>query len=264
MKIIVLIKQVPATTEVKIDPKTNTLVRQGVESQTNPFDIYAIEESIRIKERLNGGEIVVITMGPPQAEAVLREAISVGVDIPVLLTDRKFAGADTWATGYTLAMGIKKIINNDEFIVICGKQAIDGDTAQVGPSVAEMLGIPHIAYVKKINEINNSRIIVERMMEDGSDIIESSIPCLVTVVKDINTPRLPSLKGMMRAKKTEIKKFSAAELNCEEDKIGLAGSPTIVSKIFTPPPKPGGEMLIGAPHEQAEKLVNKLKELKVI
>ena len=264
MQIIVLIKQVPATTEVKIDPKTNTLIRQGVESQTNPFDIYAIEEGLRLRERLGGGEVIAITMGPPQAETILKEAVALGVDTPVLLTDRKFAGADTWATGYALSKGINKIVTSREFVILCGKQAIDGDTAQVGPSVADMLGIPHVAYVKKVREISSNEATVERMMEDGSDVLNISIPCLFTVVKDINTPRMPSLKGMMRAKKTEIKIFSALDLGCDEDKIGLPGSPTIVHKIFTPPQKPGGQMLLGTAEEQADKLCTCLKELKII
>ena len=261
MNFIVCIKQVPGTTEVKIDPKTNTLIREGVESIVNPFDSYAIEEALRLKERM-GGKVTVISMGPPQAESALREALSMGCDEAILLTDRAFAGSDTLATSYILARGIKKI---GEFgLVICGKQAIDGDTAQVGPGIAEKLGVPAITYVKKIEEINEARIKAERMMEEGYEVIEAGLPALITVVKEINEPRLPSLKGMVRAKKAEIHKWNASDIACEKSKIGQTGSPTIVDKIFTPPPRRGGETILGDPEEQAQKLVEKLRQAKVV
>jgi len=261
MNIIVLIKQVPATTDVKIDEKTGTLKREGVEAQVNPFDLYAVEEAVRLKEKISG-KVTVLTMGPPQAEKALRETLSMGCDEAVLVSDRAFAGSDTWATSYTLAQSIKKIEAYD--LILCGKQAIDGDTAQVGPGVAEMLGIPHIAYVKKIEKIENCRITVERLMEDGYDIIETSTPCLLTVVKEINTPRLPSLRGMMFAKKSEIKKFDAKFIEADGKKIGICGSPTTVMKVFTPSHRKGGERVSGEPAEQAEKLVAKLKEAKIV
>ena len=261
MNIIVCIKQVPATTEVKINPQTNTLIREGVESITNPFDSYAIEEGIRIKERL-GGMITVISMGPPQAKQALREAISMGCDDAIILSDRAFSGSDTLATSYTLARGIRKIGDFD--LIICGKQAIDGDTAQVGPGIAENLGIPCITYVKKVEEIREGYIIVERMMEDGYEIIEAPLPGLITVVKEINEPRLPSLKGMMRAKKANITVWNAADMACEMNRIGQPGSPTIVNKIFAPPFREKGEMLIGGSEEQAKKLVQKLNEAKIV
>ena len=201
MNIIVCIKQVPNTTNVQIDSTTGILKREGVESIINPFDEYAIEEGIRLKEKY-GGKATVITMGPPQAEAALREAVGRGIDAAVLVTDRAFAGADTWATAYTLASAIKTIGEYD--LIICGKQATDGDTAQVGPGIAEMLDIPHVAYVKKIEEVTQSEMKVERMMEDGYDLIETPLPAVITVVKEINTPRLPSLRGMMNAKKMEV------------------------------------------------------------
>lgn len=261
MNFIVCIKQVPGTTEVKIDPKTNTLIREGVESIVNPFDSYAIEEALRLKERM-GGKVTVISMGPPQAESALREALSMGCDEAILLTDRAFAGSDTLATSYILARGIKKI---GKFgLVICGKQAIDGDTAQVGPGIAEKLGVPAITYVKKIEEINEARIKAERMMEEGYEVIEAGLPALITVVKEINEPRLPSLKGMVRAKKAEIHKWNASDIACEKSKIGQTGSPTIVNKIFTPPPRRGGETILGDSEEQAQKLVEKLRQAKVI
>jgi electron transfer flavoprotein beta subunit len=261
MHIIVSIKQVPNTTNVQIDPAKGTLKREGVESIINPFDEYAIEEAIRIKERV-GGTTTVITMGPPQAESALRDAIARGIDNAILVSDRAFAGADTWATSYTLATTIKKIADYD--IVICGKQATDGDTAQVGPGIAEMLGIPHIAYVKKVEDVTADKIKVERMMEDGYDIIESPVPVLLSVVKEINTPRMPSLRGMMAAKKAVITKWSAQDILAEAGNIGLNGSPTQVMKIFSPPPRQGGERLDGSPEKVAEALVERLRKAQLI
>lgn len=261
MKIVVCIKQVPDTTDVKINPETNTLVREGVDSIINPFDMYAIEEGIRIKERMNG-EVIALSMGPPQAEDALREAIALGCDDALLLTDRNFAGADTWATSYTLARGIKSIGEVD--LVICGKQAIDGDTAQVGPGVAEMLNIPCISYVGKIEEIDEEHLKAYRMMEGGYHIIESPLPCLITVVKEINEPRMPSLRGKMNARKKEITRWNAADIACELDKIGQMGSPTVVEKIFAPPKREKGVILKGEPKDTSKKLVNELKEKGVI
>jgi len=272
MNIIVCIKQVPDTTNVKIDPETNTLIRTGVESIVNPFDMYAIEEGVRLKEKFSGN-VTVLTMGPPQAEEALREAISLGADEAVLISDRAFAGSDTWATSYTLSRSINKLGKFD--IIICGKQAIDGDTAQVGPGIAAFLDIPQITFVKKIEEIatvnqherDESRITnderrfirAERMTEEGYDIIESPLPCLITVVKEINEPRLPSLKNKMRAKKIDIKRLEAKDLDLDPDLIGLKGSPTKVVKIFTPPPRKGGQILHGEAKEVCGKLVELLK-----
>ncbi|MDI6606628.1 MAG: electron transfer flavoprotein subunit beta/FixA family protein, partial [Candidatus Omnitrophota bacterium] len=215
MNIIVCIKQVPETTEVRINPETNTLIREGVKSIINPFDMYAIEEGIRLKEKF-GGKVTAITMGPPQAESALREAISMGVDEGILLCDRVFAGSDTWATSYTLSGAIKKIASRDGGfdLIVCGKQASDGDTAQVGPGISMHLDIPQVTYVKKIEKVTfssghcepltqggNGEAIskkvmrVERLMEEGYEIIEIPLPALLTVVKEINEPRLPSLKG---------------------------------------------------------------------
>lgn len=261
MNIIVCIKQVPDTTEIRIDPETNTLIRSGVACIVNPFDMYAIEEGIRLKEKF-GGKVSVITMGPPQAEDVLREAISLGADEAILISDRAFAGSDTWATSYTLSKAVQKIGDYD--LVICGKQAIDGDTAQVGPGISAHLDIPQVAYVKKIEEVRIQRtesgsMRVERMTEDGYEIIESPLPCLITVVKEINEPRLPSLKGKMRAKSAEIKKWEAKDLDVDPALIGLDGSPTKVVKIFTPPPRVKGQILEGDAKEVSEKLVDLLK-----
>ena len=257
MNIIVCIKQVPNTTNVQIDAETGRLKREGVESIVNPFDEYAIEEGVRLKEKI-GGKVIAVTMGPPQAEAILREAISKGVDEGVLVSDRAFGGADTLATSYALARAIKHI--GDYGIIICGKQATDGDTAQVGPGIAEMLNIPHVAYVKKIEDINASSAKLERMMEDGYDLIESPLPVLLTVVKEINTPRVASLKGKMAAKKAVIKVLDAASIGADTKKTGLNGSPTQVMKIFTPPQRQGGEKFTGEPQTVAAALVAKMQE----
>lgn len=259
MKIAVLIKQVPNTTDVKIDPETNTLKREGVESVINPFDTYAIEEGVRIKEKVGEGEVVVISMGPPQAEDALREAISLGCDTAILLSDRKFAGSDTWATSYSLSQAIRKI--GDVDLVICGKQASDGDTAQVGPGISTHLDIPQVTYVKKIESIEKTKATVERMTEEGFDIIELPLPAVITVVKEINEPRLPSLKGKMKAKKAEIITWTADDLSCDEEKIGLDGSPTRVVKIFTPPPRETGRMLEGEPSDISKELAGLLKDI---
>jgi electron transfer flavoprotein beta subunit len=255
MKIIVCIKQVPETTEVRINPETNTLVREGVKSIINPFDMYAIEEAVRLKEKFSG-KALVITMGPPQAESALREALSLGIDEGILLSDRAFAGSDTWATSYTLAGAIKKIGQYD--LIICGKQASDGDTAQVGPGISTHLDIPQVTYVKKIEEVRDNSLRCERMTEEGFEIIETPLPALLTVVKEINEPRIPSLRGMMRAKQAKIITWSQKDLSLDSQKIGLCGSPTQVVKIFTPPPRTGGQMLTGETQEIAEKLVELL------
>ncbi|MEE8360284.1 MAG: electron transfer flavoprotein subunit beta/FixA family protein [Candidatus Omnitrophota bacterium] len=256
MNIIVCVKQVPNTTDVKIDPKTNTLIREGVESVVNPFDTYAIEESIRLKERF-GGRITVITMGPPQAEACLREAISLGADEGILISDRAFAGSDTWATSYTLAKAIKKIGGYD--IIICGKQASDGDTAQVGPGISAHLSIPQVTYVKRIEDISGKKGKFERMTEEGYEVIESPLPCLITVVKEINEPRLPSLKGKMKAKSAKIQAMKADYIECDPQSIGLDGSPTKVVKIFSPPPRGKGKVLEGDSGEMVEELLELIK-----
>ncbi|MDD8014488.1 MAG: electron transfer flavoprotein subunit beta/FixA family protein [Acidobacteriota bacterium] len=260
MHFIVCIKQVPNTIDVDIDARTGTLKREGVESIINPFDEFAIEEGVRLKER-TGGKTTVITMGPPQAESALREALARGIDRGILITDRAFAGADTWATAYTLARAVQTVGAYD--LIICGKQASDGDTAQVGPGVAEMLDIPHAAYVKNIDDIGNGSIRVERMMEDGHDLIEMPLPALITVVKEINVPRPPSLRGTLAARKAVIEKWDAARINAAARNTGLTGSPTQVVRIFNPPPRRGGEMLTGSVEEMAEGLVDRLKKVKI-
>jgi electron transfer flavoprotein beta subunit len=260
MKIIVCIKQVPDTAEVRINPETGTLIREGVPSIINPFDMHAIEAGLQIREKV-GGNITVITMGPPQAEVALRDAISMGADDAVLLTDKAFAGSDTWATSYTLSKVIEKLGAD---IIICGKQAIDGDTAQVGPEIAEFLNIPHISYVRKIEDITQNSIKVQRLMDEGYDIVESSLPVLLTVVKELNVPRLPSLKGKMAAKKAEIKKWGPSDIQAEEKSLGLKGSPTQVKNIFAPEARSDRKILQGTPEEQVDALINELKGFKCL
>lgn len=256
MNIIVCIKQVPDTTQVRINPETNTLIREGVQSVINPFDMYAIEEGVRLKERF-GGKTTVISMGPPQAEAALREAISLGCDDAVLVSDRAFAGSDTLATGYTLSMTIKKIKDFD--IIVCGKQASDGDTAQVGPGIAAHLDIAQVTCVRKIRELADNQLTVERLTEEGFEVVKTRLPCLMTVVKEINSPRVPSLKGKMRAKSAVIPTWKGKDIEAQEEHLGLIGSPTQVVKIFTPPPRPRGQIFEGDAEDSANKLFEILK-----
>jgi electron transfer flavoprotein alpha/beta subunit len=261
MNIIVLVKQVPDTSEVKINRETNTLIRDGVPSIINPYDRYAIEEALRLREK-HGGKVTAITMGPPQAVEALKEAVSLGVDEVVLLSDRAFAGADTWATSYALAQGIRKIGAYD--LLIAGKQAIDGDTAQVGPETADMLGIPFVAYIRKIEQVEGKKMVAERLMDEGYDVVETSLPALITVVKEINEPRVPSLKGKMKAKNLKVLAWTAADIGADPDKIGLKGSPTQVVRIFPPAPRGQREILSGSIEEQAATVVKKLKEQALI
>ena len=258
MNIIVCVKQVPDTTDIKIDPVTKTLVRDGVESILNPFDLYAIEEALRLKEQ-HGGKITAISMGPPQAEKALRETVSLGVDEIILLSDRKFAGADTLATSRTLAKGIEKVGDFD--LLLFGQQAIDGDTAQVGPEVAAHLNIPQTCFVRKVEEVVDGAITLERLMEDGYDRIKMQLPAVVTVVKEINIPRLPSLRGKRNARKAALTVWTADDLGLDENEIGLNGSPTQVVKTFTPEIKKSGEKYDLPAEELADILHKKIKEL---
>lgn len=265
MKICVCIKQVPSTTEVKINPETNTLVRAGVESQINPFDLYALEEAVRVKERLaeQGEEatVTVMTMGIPQAEEALREALSLGADDAVLVSDRPFAGSDTWATSYAVAMALKRI---EPDLVFCGMQAIDGDTGQVGPGIAVHLDYAIAAYVAKIETIEKKKIVVKRLVEDGYERVSVKLPAVLTVVKEINEPRTASLRGKMKAKKAEIPVWKAADLEAPVEKLGLAGSPTQVVKVFTPPHREGGIKWEGDAPDLTDKMVGLLKDLEII
>ena len=261
MNIVVCLKQVPGTTKVQIDPQTNTLIRQGIKNIINPFDTYALEEGVRIKERY-GGKVTVISMGPSQSEEMLREAISLGADGAILLSDNAFAGADTWATAYTLARAIDKLGQYD--LAICGRQTIDGDTGQVGPELAEMLGIPFVAYVSQIEETNNKCMRVKRMVEDGHEVIETPLPAVISVVKEINIPRLPSLRGLAKAKSAVIPVWTAQELGVDKNMVGLSGSFTRVIKVFFPQRVRQGEILQGELVGQVEGLIDKLRDAKLI
>ncbi len=252
MNIVVCVKRVPDPSEAKIDKKTNTIVREGVKNITNPFDTYAIEEAVRIKEA-QGGKVTAISMGPPQNEESLKEAIAMGADEAVLISDRALAASDTWATSLALSAAIKKIGNVD--MVFCGREAIDGDTGQVGPGIAEKMGIAHATYIKNIREVSEECLIVERMIEDGYQVVKVTLPALLTVVKDINEPRMPSLKGMMKAKKAKIPVWSIEDLGIPADIVGLDGSPTKVVSQFSPEIGRKGQVFEGDMKEQVSKLV---------
>ena len=261
MNVIVCLKQVPGTTNVKIDPQTNTLIRQGIENMINPFDTYALEEGVRLKERF-AGKVTAVSMGPPQAEAALKEAISLGADEAVLLSDKGFAGADTWATAYTLSSAIHKLEQYD--IIICGRQTLDGDTGQVGPELSEMLEIPFVAYVSQIDEIADGQMRVQRMVEHGHEVIETPLPAVITVVKEINVPRLPSLRGIAKSKSAVIPVWGVQELVVEPGMVGLSGSFTKVVKIFFPQRVCQGEIFQGELETQVECLVGKLKDVGLV
>jgi len=259
MNIIVCIKQVPDTTEVKIDPKTNRLIREGVPSIMNHDDKTALEVALQLKEK-NNAKVHVLTMGPPQAEEVLTEALSMGADEACLLCDKAFAGSDTWATANALAAAIKTI---EYDILLFGRQAIDGDTAQVGPQTAENLKLPQITYAQKI-EIGGNKVKVERELEDGYEIVESNLPCLITVIKEAAIPRYPNLDGIDKAFQKEIKKITAKDINIDEKLIGLLSSPTRVKKVFSPSAKGQGTMLQGSLKDIAKELIKTLKEKEII
>lgn len=257
MKIVVCIKQVPGTNDAKIDPETKRIIREGIKAVINPFDTYAVEEAVRIKEKV-GGEVIALTMGPPRADAVLREAISVGADSGILLSDRAFGGSDTWATSYALARAIERIGGVD--LVICGKQAIDGDTAQVGPGIAAQLDWLQATSVMAVTDIAIDRLTVKRMHEDGYDLCQVGLPAVFTVVKDINQPRIPTLRGRLAAQKREIPTWTAADIEAETDKIGLDGSPTRVVKTNPPPTRDKASLkLEGSASECVHRLVHELR-----
>ncbi|MBM4288726.1 MAG: electron transfer flavoprotein subunit beta/FixA family protein [Deltaproteobacteria bacterium] len=258
MKIIVCVKQVPETQDVRLDPVTHNLLREGVKSIINPFDLYALEEGLRIREQ-QGGTVTVLTMGPPQAEAALREALTYGADQGILLSDRAFAGADTWATAFTLAAAVRKLGGAD--VIFCGKQAIDGDTAQVGPELAAFLDIPQVAWARKLTFVGPERLQVERLLDHGYDLVEVQLPALITVVKEINEPRLPSFKAKLKAKAATIPVYSLSDLGLTENQVGLKGSFTRVVRVFPPPARGQREILQGAPEELAAALWGRLQQM---
>ncbi len=262
MEIVVCVKQVPDTTEVKIDPVTNTLIRQGVPSIVNPFDKNAIEAALQLKEK-HGGKVTVISMGPPQAKDALKECLAMGADEAILVSDRAFGGADTLATSYTLSAAIRKLSKYD--VIICGKQAIDGDTAQVGPELAEHLGIAQVTYVANLS-VDQDSLRVEREHEDGYEIIRAKFPVLISVIKSKEfEPRFPSVRGTMKANRAEIPMWNAADLQADQKKIGLQGSPTKVSKIFSPPRRTQGVLIqADSARESVAQLLQKMTEAKIV
>ena len=238
MRIIVPIKQVPETSEVKMDPQTGTMIRQGVEAIINPLDLYAIELAVSLRES-HGGEVIVISMGPPDALSAIKEAIAMGCDSGVLISDKSFAGSDTWATSYILSAAVRRI--GGFGLVICGERATDGDTGQVGPGIAAFLDLPVATYVSRVDRIsvdnsgkNKKTCRLHRMVETGYEILDVAMPAVLTVVKEISNPSLPTLDGKLRAKQTEVPVWTSADLETAGDKIGLKGSPTRVVKIFRP------------------------------
>ena len=262
MNIIVCAKQVPDTNEVKIDPVKGTLIREGVPSILNPDDANALEAALDLKDRYPGTTVSVLSMGPPQATYMLRECLAMGADDAYLLSSRAFGGADTCATSTTLAAGVRKIGNFD--IIFAGRQAIDGDTAQVGPQTAQRLGLPSVTYVSKIREIKDKTVIVERALEDGFEVIEINRPCMLTAVKELNTPRYMSISQIEDAYKKEIIIWDENDVKLSPDDCGLKASPTQVFRSFTPPPKGAGEMLTGTIPEMASALIARLTDKHVI
>ena len=265
MRIIVPIKQVPETSNVKMDPVTGTMVREGVEPIINPLDLYAIEEGVRLKEQ-HDGEILALSMGPPKAMTAIKEAIAMGCDDGILLSNKAFAGADTWATSYVLSQTIKKAGEFD--LVLCGERATDGDTGQVGPGIAAWLNIPFSTYISKIIEVKEKSLIVERMVETGYEILEIETPCLLTVVKEINYPRLPSLRGKQRARKMENRTWGPADVDAKPENLGLKGSPTQVVKISKPQVTRNGQVLKPRDEKEIEgavdRLIDFLKEKEIV
>ncbi len=237
MRVIVCIKQVPETTRIEIDPETNTLVREGVESALNPLDLFALEEALRIRERL-GGTVLALSMGPPQAEAVLREAIALGVDEGVVLSGRELAGSDTWSTSYALACAVRALGAFD--LILCGKQAIDGDTAQVGPELAVHLGLPQATCVRRVRELTPESAIVERLTDRGYEVLRVPLPAVITAVKDLNEPRRPNLEDVYRSRFAELRQLGRAAIGADPREVGLEGSPTRVARIFAPSARRGG------------------------
>jgi electron transfer flavoprotein beta subunit len=264
MNIVVCLKQVPDTTELKIDPVKGTLIRKGVPSIINPDDKNALEQALLIKDQNENTKITVISMGPSQAKEALNEALAMGADEAILLSDRFFGGSDTWATSETLAAGIKKIADYD--IIFTGRQAIDGDTAQVGPQIAERLNIPQVTYVQNFEFEDEKTVIVERALEDGYEKIRVKTPVLLTAIKELNEPRYMSISGIWESfgDENKVTVWGVDDLDVDRKNIGLKGSPTQVRKSFTPEQKGKGIMLEGTSDEVAEKMLVELKRKHVL
>ena len=257
MKIIVPIKQVPETSNVKMDEKTGTMIREGVESIVNPLDLYAIEEAIRLKEQFSG-DVTVISMGPSKVIEAIKEAIAMGCDKGILLSDRKFAGSDTWATSYVLSQCIKKIKNFD--LILCGERATDGDTAQVGPGIASFLDLPISTFTSEITRIEKDSIQVKRLVEGGYELLDMKLPAVLTVAKEISNPRLPTLKGKLKAKEIKIPIWGPQNIDAQDEYLGLKGSPTMVVKIFTQKISREGEKFIVRDEDDLNKAIDKIMD----
>ncbi len=256
MKIIVCVKQVPDTTEVKINKETGTLIRDGVPSILNPDDANALEEALRLKDTNKDVHVTVVSMGPPQADEMLRECLAMGADEAVLLSDRAFGGSDTWSTSNAIASGIKTLGEYD--IIFAGRQAIDGDTAQVGPQIAEKLDIAQVTYVQSF-EMQGKDVVVKRQLEDGHEMIKVQTPVLLTAVKELNEPRYMALDKIFDAFKKDIKVLGINDLDITTEDVGLKASPTRVFRSFTPDMKTAGVMIEKAPKEAAIELIGHLK-----
>ncbi len=259
MHIIVLVKQVPNTTEVKLDPKTGNLIREGIESIVNPDDLHAVEAAVRVKETL-GGKVTAVSMGPLQAIDAVSEVLGMGADEAVLLSDKAFAGADTWATSTTLGKAIQVIGDYD--LVLCGRQAIDGDTAQIGPQVAEFLEIPHISYVCELEEITPRSVVVRRRMEGGFERLGCDLPALLTVIGEMNEPRYPAVDALLDACRDNapIKIWNAADIGVKTAEVGLSGSLTHVIRTFAPKQAREGEMFEGDTHTVVTQLLGRMRK----
>lgn len=258
MKIVVLIKQVPETSNVKMDPVSGTMIRTGTESIINPLDLYAIETAIRMKEQF-GGTITIISMGPPQAINAVREAIAMGCDDGILLSDRAFGGADTWATAYTLAQSIRKLDSID--LILCGERATDGDTGQVGPGVAAMLNLPLVTYVNRIEVEDDGTFCVERQVEGGTEIVAVGKPLVLTVIKEIGVPRLPTLRGILQAREANVEIWGQKEIAAEPSQIGLKGSPTRVVRVHRPQVSRSGKKIFVKEQGDLDNTINQILEL---
>ena len=258
MRIIVCIKQVPSTNEVRLDPVTGTIQRNGRQSVTNPYDTFALEEAVRLKERY-GGEILVLSMGIPATEGLLRDAVSRGADRGLLMSDRAFAGADTLATSYTLSLGVKRLGAFD--LILCGKMAIDGDTAQIGPELAENLGLPQVSDVTAILSAEEGALICERQRGGAMETVRVKLPALLTIQKDINMPRMPSIGGVRRGLEAAIEIVGAEDVGADPGRTGLDGSSTQLTRTYTPERAGGAVVIRGTPSEQASAIGKILGEV---
>ncbi|CAB1261856.1 electron transfer flavoprotein subunit beta/FixA family protein [Clostridium sp. MT-14] len=255
MKIIVPVKQVPETSNVKMDPEKGTIVRSGVESIINPMDLYAVETAVQLKEKY-GGEVIALSMGPQSAVASIKEAVSMGCDDGILLSDRKFAGSDTWVTSYVISRAVKKIKDFD--LVICGERATDGETAQVGPGIASFLDLPVATFTSEIVSVSENDIGIKRLVEDGYELLDMKLPAALTVSKEICAPRLPNFKGKMKARKMDVKVWNAEDIEAKDEFLGLKGSPTRVVKIDSPKVAREGQKFEVKSEEDVDKVVGNI------